>query len=469
MANKKTPNILILMTDEFNPKYSSPYGHPFIETPNMERLASRGTMFLNTYCPSPLCQPSRSAFMFGQPVHRIQAYNNCCTSQTDQPTFGEILREQGCYTAHIGKLDVIKQPDRLNFSEMDGQGFRNPGDLNISRNPINIRPIETPLGGTRFSNYGPHKNNPYKSDTEKIEKGINWLKSTGKKLNMPWVLSVHISKPHFPMWTTPELWEQYANHADLPKYDASEKSARHPYAQDLRTHFQTHRFTEEAIRNLRRGYYAHITYVDTMLGRIMNTLEETDLSSNTVIIFTSDHGEMLGKFGMWWKCSLFDDSAKVPLLIAGPGFNGRGKINTPVDLFDLMTTIFAVLEREKPRSWPGKSLLDITANNTSHTAFCEYHGHGTRGSGYVVRQGPWKLHYYVRAENLLYNMEEDPEELSNVIQEHPKTAAELEKTLRSICDPEEEDSRAEQFIQNQLQDLKNMNLKFRGGGHAVRA
>ena len=455
------------MNDEFNPRYSSPYGHPFIESPNMEKLAERGTLFRSTYCASPLCMPARSALMFGQPVHRLQAYNNCLTSQTNEPDYGEILKEQGIHTVHFGKLDVIKDPARLGFSQMDGQGFRNPGDLNISRNPLSIRPVDTPKGGTRFSNYGPKDDNPYRRDSETFEKGIQWIRLQGTSLDQPWLLSINTSKPHFPMWTTTELWNKYARHADLPEYDETVNSAQHPYAEDLRKHFQTHYFTEEITRNLRRGYYAHITYVDRMLGRIMDSLEETGLSDNTVIIFTADHGEMLGKFGMWWKCSLFDDSVKVPLLIAGPGFNNQKDVSTPVDHFDLMATVFDIFEKNKPQTWPGTSLLDIDCDDLSHIAFSEYHGHGTRGSAYVVRQGPWKLHYYTQAENMLFHMIEDPEELSNVIESHPHIAAEREKALRSICDPEKEDRRAEEFIKGQLEDINLMKLNFRGGGHAV--
>lgn len=168
------PNFLIYMSDEHNPRYSSVYGHPFVQTPNMERLAEMGTVFENAYCSSPLCRPSRSAFMAGLPVHRIQAYSNCNILEADYPSYGSVLREQGVHTAYIGKTDVYAHSSKLGFSEMLMPGDRQPpGDTNFVRTPLTIRQG----AAKRAYGYGPREN-AFTRDERCISRAVEWIKAT---------------------------------------------------------------------------------------------------------------------------------------------------------------------------------------------------------------------------------------------------------------------------------------------------
>ncbi|MFO7958295.1 MAG: hypothetical protein R6X33_14510 [Candidatus Brocadiia bacterium] len=158
---------------------------------------------------------------------------------------------------------------------------------------------------------------------------------------------------------------------------------------------------------------------------------------------------MLGKFGMWWKCSLYEDSARVPLLAAGPDFPSGVAVETPVQLLDLQAELFRIFGANRPEAWHGRPLADAT-EEPNRVAFCEYHGHGTRSGAYMVRKGDWKLIYCMEAPNRLFNLREDPEELDNRCADEPEKAAELEAELRRICSPERENRRAHAFEEAQL-------------------
>jgi len=446
-------NLVLLISDEHNPRYASPYGHPFIHTPNMQRLAEEGTIFETAYCPSPLCLPSRSSFMSGRWVHEIQTYSNCNVGMEGfrYPSYGAILASQGIHTVHVGKTDVYRPGEALGFSEMlMPQDRPLPGDTNHGRRPLTIRRG----AAERADRYGPRSGNPFGVDLEIMECALAWLRERAPHLDRPWVLAININKPHFPHWVTPELWDMYPQGADLPPYGPECASANHPYARDLRAHFETDLFTEEQVRGLRRGYLGCVTFVDQQLGRILAVLEETGQLDRTNVIYGSDHGEMLGKFGMWWKCSLYEDSVRVPLIAMGPDFASGMRVKTPVTSLDLQATVFQCVGGERPTEWRGKALQHIAPDDPQRVVFAEYHGHGTRSGAFMIRKGDWKLVYYMEGPHQLFNLARDPEELENLADVRPDKVAELEGELRRICDPEEENTRAHRFEQQQLAQIE---------------
>ncbi len=435
------------MSDEHNPFYCSVYGHGSVRTPNMERLAEKGVVFENAYCPSPLCVPSRSAFMAGKRVHEMQVYSNCFVNlNTDHLSYGAALDKQGIHAAYVGKTHVYDDWRNLGFSEMIlPSEHPSPGDMEHRRNPLGIREGAV----KRADEFGPNEN-PWEMDPEYMGAAVNWLRTTAPSLGKPWVLCVNLVKPHFPHWTDRELWDMYAYDGDLPKYGVDCETARHPFAVSLREYFLTHLFSEEQIRGLRRGYFACVTFVDRQLGRIMDALDETGQLDKTNVIYTSDHGEMLGKFGMWWKCSLYEDSVRIPLIASGPDFRSGTRVKTPVDLHDLQAAIYAAFGAERPKNWIGEPLQNISIDDPKRTVFAEYHAHGTRTSAFMIRKGRWKFLYNVAQPNQLFDIDTDPDELKNLIDACPDIAGDLEKELRRICSPEVENDRAEEFINRQL-------------------
>jgi len=445
-------NTIVLMSDEHNPFYSSVYGHSYLRTPNMERLAGEGTVFVNAYCPSPLCSPSRSAFMSGRRVHELQNYSNCNAGlRTNFPTYGKVLRDQGVYTVHFGKTHVYDTGDRLGFSEIHhNKEQKKPGDTNFVRRPLAIRKD----AAERASGYGV-KETAFDGDLQVINAALQWLRDTAPKLGQPWCLAINLLNPHFPQWNTEEYWDLYPDGGDLPRYGNTEESANHPYARDLRDHFQTDLFTEEQIRGLRRGYLGNVAFIDDQLGRLIDTLQGTGLQADTNLIYTSDHGDMLGKFGMWWKCSLYEDSVRIPCIAAGPDFDNGKRVETPVDLHDVQASLFYAAGAERSKPWAGQPLQTLKDFDEERVVFSEYHGHGTRSGAYMIRKGDWKLIYYTEAPHQLFHLKHDPDELNNVFKDYPEKVAELEAELRRICSPELEDERAHSFQRQQIKLLKS--------------
>jgi len=435
------------MSDEHNPLFSGPYGNTKVKTPNMDRLAENGTVFENAYCPSPLCMPCRSSFIAGRRVHELQTYSNCNVNLDPSPlSFGKALADQGVFSVFIGKCDAYAPAKDLGFSAVMRPWDRKlPGDTSHRRNPMTIR---MDAAGRSFG-YGP-KENAGAGDAKCVDDAVEWLNSSANSLKTPWALVVNISNPHFPHFSSQELWDMYPDDGDLPEHGPELESGRHPYAEALRKHFQTEMFTEEQMRGLRRGYLACITFVDRQLGRLMSALESSGLKDTTNIAYTSDHGEMLGKFGMWWKCSLYEDSVRVPMIVSGPEFSKGKRISTPVDLHDLRAGVFESTGALQPEGFLGSPLQFIKDKDEEKVVFSEYHGHGTPGSSYMVRKGRWKYVWHSGAPDQLFDLENDPEELANLAGQRKEIAKDMEAELRKICSPEKENGRAEDFIESQL-------------------
>lgn len=439
-------NVLVLMSDEHNARFTSVTGHPRVRTPNLERLAAAGTVYDAAYCISPLCAPSRASFLSGLPPHQTQVYNNCRIDSAAFPSYGAELASHGVHTGMIGKVDAYRDAADLGFSTLLHAGNRaSPGDVNFRRTPLAVRAD----GPDRANGFGPRAD-AHLSDTLAVDAAVTWLTETATGLDTPWALTVNLTAPHFPHYTTPERWTEYADAGDLPDLGVDEPSASHPYAADLRRHFQTEGFSEEQIRGLRRGYLGCIAFVDEQLGRLLDTLDATRQCDDTVVIYTSDHGEMLGTFGMWWKCSMFEDSLRVPLVAAGPGFEAGTRSQTAASLFDVQAAIFAATGAPRPSEWWGEPLQIIARGDESRSVFAEYHGHGTRSGSFAIRKGSWKLIFNMAAPYQLFDLANDPHERVDRYLTEPAIGDDLERELRLRCDPERENSRAHEHEARQL-------------------
>lgn len=446
------PNMILLMSDEHNAKVSSVYGHPFIHTPNMQRLAELGTVYEHAYCASPLCVPSRSAFMSGQWVHQNEIFNNCKVIEADHPSYGSVLADQGIHTAWIGgAANLYRDPFDLGFSEMHSVKRRNKS---LSKGFCRA-PLPTREGGAPSTPYGP-QSDARAREVQDIGRAVEWLRETAPKLDAPWTLTITIQAPHPPFKAPDDLWGMYEDLADLPEYGPEQESANHPYAQDLRRFQRTHEMTDEKTRRMRQGYYALVSHVDRQIGRLLDAWKELGLDENTVLAYTSDHGEMLGKFGMWFKSSLYEDSVRVPLLVAGPGFEAGRRVRTPVSLLDLQATMFRAVGAERPVHWAGEPLQDVQPDDPERVAFSEYHAHGVRSGAFMIRQGDWKLIYNMEAPHQLFNLRDDPNELTNLLSQKLEVAEGLEQKLRAICNPEQVNRRAHAKEARQLAEIDDI-------------
>ncbi len=433
------PNILIIMSDEHAPMFSSVYGHPIVRTPNMERLAALGATFDAAYCNSPLCTPSRMSFMTGRFVHHIGAWDNVTPLRSDLATWAHRLRARGYDVALSGKQH-FGGPDQLH-------GFQRQlaRDLHAEWNhPIHlwddgIVPAEQPWGEVYAA--GPGWTEELEVDELAGTRALEFVRDPARRAT-PWALNVSFIAPHFPLVAPQRFWELYPpDKMDLPAIPAGHLEDLHPLAQRFRTMFGFPQFPDEVVRRARAGYYALVSYFDEKIGELLAALIETGQYENTVIIHLSDHGEMNGEHGMWRKSNFYEASSRVPLQVVWDGrIAGGQRRGEVVSLVDVTATICDIAGDDCNLPLAGDSLLPLLTEGDREwkdEAFCEYLAHGTDRPLAMLRRGRYKLNYSWGEPVELYDIEADPGEFHDLSNEaaHQALIADMKADLLADWDP----------------------------------
>ena len=441
-------NVLVLFSDEHRPDALGCAGHDHVETPTLDRIAATGTRFTNAYCPSPLCAPCRASFSTGQYVHEIGAWDNASSYSGEPETWGEHFANHGIHTATVGKLDF--QPGVQGFPEQLMPSYRRSPDVNgLERDPPNVRASAR----ERIVNAGPTDEpaGHERGDAERTERAIAWLEDRAADGADGWVLSIHYILPHFPLTAEREYYDRYADVEDLPfDYPAGDE---HPILEELRDHFDGRDVDEETLKRTRRAYYALCERLDEEIRQILDALDRLGLAEDTLVIYTSDHGEPLGDHETWWKCNMYDPSVGIPLIASGPGVESS-TIDAPVSLLDLIPTMADVLEIPHEQTWRGVSQWSVLRGerppDRTRAVFSEYHAHGTSRGAFMVRAGRYKYVYYPDHPEQLFDLEDDPRELRNLADDpaYKPVTRRLHRRLRARVDPDpdtvDEQARADQ-------------------------
>lgn len=443
-------NVVVLIADQHNPAFCSAYGHPYIQTPNMQGLANEGVVGEYAYCPSPLCAPSRAAYFSGKRVHEIQAYSGCFLGNEYQgPIFGKPLSDQGF--SHIVGVN-----DQHQMGLNKAQTFREHHSSKSSKQlcPTREKFYDPNEIGCLLKEFGLQELPDWKAEHDQrwVNATCEWIRQKARKEKQPWFLQVCIKKPHPPFLTTPKYWNLYENGLELPDSLLDASMANHPFSIQQRDFYGMSKVTKQQALDIFRAYLGSISYVDDLLRQIRRALRETDLEDDTNVIYTADHGEMMGQFGLWGKRVLLEGAARIPFIATGPDFSSGVRLKTPMDLHDVRATVFHCLGAQQPSGWLGTPVQKIPLQDSSRVVFSEYHGSGCRNSSFMIRKGKWKYIHFVNAPKALFNMEEDPQEIHNLASEKSEILQEMEMELRKICNPEKEDEKAAAFIrmQNEL-------------------
>ncbi|MDP6349237.1 MAG: sulfatase-like hydrolase/transferase [Chloroflexota bacterium] len=429
------PNFLIFMTDEHDPGVSSPYGHPFMETPAMQRMADAGAVFENAYCNSPLCVPSRSSFMTGKHLHRIRVWNNSMSLGSDQPTWAHRMRAAGYETCLAGKMhfvgpDQMHGFDRRIVPEIHGLGGGDFGltDWDVGRmKPNTIRLHDDP-------GPGPH---PHMDHDDEVVRQSTAFLSEPERQEKPWVLCSSIFTPHYPFIARPEYYyNYYPEHADLPDIPEGHLEDQHPQSKRLREYFSCNGVPEEQVRKARAAYYGLVEFADSCIGHILDSLESNGLADNTVVIYVADHGEMNGEHGMWFKCSFYEQASRIPLIIYWPGVTEAGsRFDQVTSLLDVVQTMLDIGEADATGT-DGISLQPLLRGDDEDAegiAFCEYEAHGTDRAERMVRRGRYKLNYYHGEPPELFDLEDDPGEMNDLAAD-PASAGIVQELTALVLD-----------------------------------
>jgi choline-sulfatase len=295
---------------------------------------------------------------------------------------------------------------------------------------------------------GPGESEYTRYDRSIADETVKWLqRSAQKHRQKPWALYVGFVSPHFPLIAPPQFYEMYAeDKVPWPvMYDPAERP-RHPFIDAMRKCLCFDEpFDAPMVRRAIAAYFGLTSFLDDNVGKILRALDESGLAHNTRIVYSSDHGDNLGARGLWGKSTMYEESAGIPMIMAGPGVPAGNVCATPVTLADgFPTFIHALGARPDPRDrdLPGISLLDIAQGNApQRTILSEYHAAGAITGSYMVRHGQFKYVHYVGMSPMLFDLQADPHERNDLGQNSAFTAISLEceTQLRKIVDPEAAD------------------------------
>ena len=444
-------NLIVIMSDEHNPKVAGYAGHPAISTPHLDRVAAAGTRFTAAYTPSPICVPARASFITGQPVHVHRAWDNAIAYGGVPPGWAHMLRDRGHTAVSIGKLHYKGHDgDDYGFSEsrLAMHIANGVGDVtHLIRDPDDVRLT----GASLLRDAKPGESDYTLYDRQIAADAQVWLRETGaKRHDKPWVLFVSMVSPHFPLTAPPEHFYRYRGR-DLPRpklYDAGERPM-HPYVAMYRrkSHYDAPFNGADDLNRALSGYFGLVSFLDEQLGKIMTALDAAGLRDTTRVIYTSDHGDNLGSRGLWGKATMYEESAGIPMLLTGADVPVGATCRTPVTLCDVSATILDAVGISDS-ALPGKSLLRL-ANTPAEdrAALSEFHTYGP-DAFYMLRTLRHKYVHYVGAPPQLFDLDSDPEELNDL--GTANSAADLrhglEARLRGLVNPEaaDRDAKADQ-------------------------
>ncbi|MGL4413149.1 choline-sulfatase [Roseinatronobacter monicus] len=419
--DRARPNILIVMVDQLNGTLFPDGPAEWLHAPNLKALAARSARFANAYTASPLCAPGRASFMSGQLPSATRVYDNAAEFASSIPTYAHHLRRAGYYTCLSGKMHFVG-PDQLHGFEERLTTDIYPADFGWT--PDYRKPGEridwwyhnmgsvTGAGVAEISNQMEY-------DDDVAHHAVSKIYDLARGADArPWCLTVSFTHPHDPYVARKKYWDLYADCAHLaPEVAPIPYAQQDPHSKRIfdANDWQSYDLTPEMVARARRAYFANISYLDDKIGEILSTLEAT--RQQAVVVFVSDHGDMLGERGLWYKMSFFEGSARVPLMIAAPDM-ATGRIDAPVSTIDICPTLcdLAGVSMAEVMPWTtGESLVPLGqgVTRTSPVAM-EYAAEGSEAPLVCLRYGRWKYTRCTLDPDLLFDLQVDPQEQRNL-------------------------------------------------------
>lgn len=444
-------NVLFLIADDLNCDLHC-YGHPQVRSPNIDRLASRGVRFDRAYCQFPLCSPSRSSFLTGRRPNVTRILTNpragrFSTDYTGTPHFREFIpdtvtlpqlfRENGYFVARVGKLYHYGVPGQIGTSGLDDpkswEYVVNPAGRDKAEENRIFSLVPGSFGGV-LSWLAADGADFEQTDGLAATAAVSLLEQRSEK---PFFLAVGFYRPHTPYVAPKKYFDSYRlDGIPLPTLSMDDRS-RTPAAAYGSARPEQQTMTDAQRREAIQAYWASTTFMDAQVGRVIEALDRLGLAERTIIVMTSDHGYHLYEHGLWQKMSLFENSARVPLIIAVPGAPGNGKSTTALaELVDLHPTLADLCGLSAPAYLDGTSLkpvLEDPSRTVKEAAYTQVR----RGDfhGYSIRTARWRYTLWDRGDKgeQLFDMQADPGELRNLASDpqHAGTVEELKGRIRT--------------------------------------
>jgi choline-sulfatase len=432
------------MADQLTVNAISWHGNAIVKTPHLDALAARSVVFDRNYCNSPICASSRSSMLTSKLPSDIGTYDNSSEFPASYPTIPHYLRALGYRTTLSGKMHFVG-PDQTHGYERRLTTDIYPADFGWTVNWLKEEPIISPTGLNMRSiveagTCARSLQMDYDDDVAFNAKRELWDYARGED-DRPLFLTVSFTHPHNPFTAHPIYWNRYDHSAiDMPRVGMLPEDQWDGHTRRLHTFYRRFEWevTDEHIRNARHAYYGMVSYIDDRVGELMETLAEAQLADDTIVIFTADHGEMLGERGLWYKFNFFEGSARVPLTVAMPGSKQQKRCGNLTSLADLLPTFLEMGNEGKlpPIASPieGRSLLPLIQGHDpgrSDEVYAEFTSEGTIAPVVMIRRGDKKLIYCEADGAQLYDLAADPEELDNLASKptHAKEVADFMKDV----------------------------------------
>jgi len=440
---KKPLNVLLIVSDDLNNSLGC-YGHSFVKTPNLDRLASQGVRFDRAYCQFPLCNPSRASFMSGRRPDMTTVYDNgrhFRTALPDAVTMPQLFQQAGYTVVRVGKIYHYSVPAGIGT-----EGFDDPPSWQRTINPKGrdktdedqILQYTGKKGslGAAISFLAAEGTSAEQTDGMIATETIKLLEANRER---PFFLACGFFRPHVPCVAPKSFFSLYPTaNLKLP-VDPKEHFQDIPKAA-LQIQPLNYGLEDAQLTEFLQGYYASVTFMDEQVGRVLEALQRLGLAESTIVVFISDHGYLLGEHGQWMKQSLYEPSARVPMLIRAPGMPGNGKSSTrTVELVDLYPTIAELAGLTAPAGLDGESLVPLLndpARDWDHPAFTQVFRLGKQ-NGFHGRSVRTERYRYIEFDNgargmQLFDEVADPQEYRNLASDpqHAQTVRELQALLR---------------------------------------
>lgn len=442
-------NVLLLCSDQHRRDVAGCYGHPIVETPHLDSLAVRGTRFTHAYTPSPICVSARACMATGYYAHQVGAWDNAAPyTGVEATSWGHRLTAHGIRVTTIGKLHYRSQQDPTGFPDQRLPMHVKGGSGNLYGL---LREEMPPLASfrTQVENAGPGISDYATYDAQVARAAVHWLHEEADT-QTPWALKVSFANPHPPFLAPTEFAERYApNEVPLPANWQAADWPHHPAIDWLRRQQKIDTpFDETIVRRAIATYFGMVSYVDSLIGDVLNALDATGQTNETLVIYTSDHGEMLGEKGLWFKCCMYEASVGIPFIMAGPGVPRGDVCKAPCSLVDLYPTLLEAFDISAPTDEPprpGESLLSLAGTPArQRSIFSEFHGALSRSAVAMLRTDRWKFIDYANATPQLFDVQQDPHEQVDLAEnaDYAELIAGLSAELQTIADPNVLDQRA---------------------------
>jgi len=438
------PNILLICSDQHTARVTGAYGDRVVETPNLDALAAEGSRFDACYCNYPLCVPSRMSYLTGRFPFKCEVTGNGSILDSRQPTLAHVAVRAGYHSALIGKMHFVGQDQHHGYLERtEGEVHSWSTHLAADAKPSALNPalLANCSRPEPLLHVGAGDNAYVDADAYVRDTACGWLRRYAQTPGEtpPFFLTVGFILPHCPFIAPPEIYKKYEGRVRAPTLSAEEKTRLHPVHRSNSDFIKLNEMPPENFDKAAVAYYALTDILDQNIGAILDTLRETSMLDNTIIVYFSDHGEMLGQHGRWHKESFYEDSARVPLIVRHPQKKLPPVISQPVSLVDFMPTLCELTGVKPPPNLDGQSLLPLLRGETvpGRNVKSEVYSYWERGNwtasgNRMVRRGPWKLSYYGAFDSCeLFNLETDPEEKNNLADapEFASVVAELKPLL----------------------------------------